>query len=374
MGHGEHEFASAEEVLNLCTGSIWTPCAHGEVRGPCPSCGDKDSVQFNLERGFGHCWRPRCKSKFNYTSYYAAYYGISNKEAKDEILKRLNRNDGEYLPPPVTKVVQSEVADIEKRHEAYSQLQNSNKLSSKHIKDMKKRGLTEEEIKTLDYFSTPQDLFVTARKIQHLGISPKGIPGFFKQNGDWQLAKPRKGIFIPFHDYHRRIQGYQIRIDEEELRIIKGKKEKKCRWLSTKKYEDGCGPNSYVHWACDFYYDWESQEDLPHINDKTLYLIEGGMKGDICHILTKEAFICIAGVYGLDEFEKSLKNEIKALGVEKIVDCLDMDYINNPDVADASEKIKNLVTSNGYAYERKLWDENLKGYDDYLMFSMRNVK
>ena len=75
------------EALQLCGQKVDTN--RKEIYVDCPFCGRKKKFAFNLVHGMGHCFYAGCNNNADSASYYAAHYGISVKEARNEIEKKL---------------------------------------------------------------------------------------------------------------------------------------------------------------------------------------------------------------------------------------------------------------------------------------------
>lgn len=349
----------------------------------CPRCGKK-TFYMEMERSVGHCYRASCEFRGNQISYYAETMGIDNKEANRQMLayKGYDSTSEKKEVKPAKKMhfEESEMACIDKRNEVYSKFKEILPLSKRHISDMEKRGLTEAEIAQLGYCSYDVTSYNGESIANKIGIPVKGIPGFFIDNNEkWALRSLKKGIAIPFKDRHDRIQGFQLRKNDELLRVFdNGDKEKKCNWVSSTGLKEGCSTKSFVHYACDFCYDFMAGTTLPIFKSNVIRLTEGGMKADIIHIVTGDSVIGIAGVNSLAQLEKELPF-LKSQGIDTILDTFDMDYITNKNVACAMEKLKLMIIKAEMHYVRRNWETEvpyhkpLKGYDDYVVYHMRGV-
>ncbi len=89
----------------------------------------------------------------------------------------------------------AEPADYEKRYAVYRKMLKLLKLSYRYKEDLRRRGLTEEEISRMErlgYKSTrAEDSVAVARRFMKSGCNLRGVPGFFvNRNGDWELWEP----------------------------------------------------------------------------------------------------------------------------------------------------------------------------------------
>lgn len=364
---GTNEFATFEEVLRLC-GVKSHKVGGNEVKVYCPACRGK-SVQVSLTKGYGQCWG--CGKRYNYQSYYAEFNGIDGKTARREIIDRLGRGamGSEFVPPEEPEKKESPLASIEDRDAVYREVLKVLPLSPRHRKDLRKRGLTDEQIDRIGYrtyaFRYKSDRFAFASTLEKRGFSLEGIPGFYEEKGRFLSVWKKEGILVPYRDEENRLQGFQLRKNNELLEIIDGKEENKYDWFSSVGKVKGAPTRGFTHFACDFYYDFEEEKIKPYIG-KELFLTEGAMKGDIIHALSGLPVIAVPGVKTLKELEKKF-TLLRSFGVETIVDCFDMDYLKNPNVQKACEKVKEMIISAGFRYERKLWDPAYKGLDDFLL-------
>lgn len=368
-------------------------------RVQCPRCG-KFTFYMDMVKGVGHCMRGSCDLRVNHTGYYAETMGTDLEGAREEMYRYMGvpfkrKGSKSVTSSPASSIKKRErkvvvfdegheLLPIEKRDLVNREIIKSHPFIDRHKKDMAKRGLTEEEIEKLDYCSYGySDEIALGIKYQEKGLELKGVPGFHTDDdGNLCLRILKKGILIPFKDSEGRVQGFQLRKNNEELKewIEKGekKKELKCNWLSSTGLKDGTKIPAYCHYACDFVYNLHMDRIIPVIKNNKITVTEGGMKADIVHILTGMSLIAIAGVTCLNEFEKELPF-LKEIGVETIADGLDMDYLTNKDVAKQREKIKQMIESNGFNYELVEWEvkaenhEDLKGLDDYYAYHLRGV-
>ncbi len=360
------------------------------VKVVCPSCGS-NNFYFSLEKNTGKCWS--CGFHANSMSYYAVTQGISNKEANTELIGMFASNSSISKPDanvsPVSKFAeQVDMASIEKRDAVYRVVLDCCRLSTKNCKDLHERGLTDEEIEKFGYGTynvTDDDCYRIARVVQRKGLNPKGVPGFYQDSShEWRLRKLKRGILIPYMSQDRLIQQLQIRKDEDTLKWYKNskgvlKKEKKCMWLSSNDCEMGTPCINPLSFGTEFGIDFVTGKQFP-ILDKTIIIIEGGMKGDITHAISGFPVISVVGVNAIGELEKILSDgTLRSYGVETIYNGYDMDYLTNANVRDAVSNLEALIKKNGFGYKRALWKQEtpegplLKGMDDYYAYHKRGI-
>lgn len=257
--------------------------------------------------------------------------------------------DGTNRPPPEPQAAaqepEREPRPLAERHEVYTAMLRYLPLSEQHRMNLRRRGLDDLQIARNEYRSLPKSPTMRAEVSARLAeqFSLEGIPGFHRKYGHWTIAG-NEGLFIPVRDWQGRIQGLQIRLDDE------AQPNRKYRWLSSRGYKDGCNGKAYLHItgnrAC-----------------KTAYLTEGGLKGDTASALSGGAlFLCVSGVTAL----KELKALLPTLEVEELMVVLDMDRIINPNVQAATKKIRALCAElPGLRVRFPVWDPCFKGVDDY---------
>lgn len=357
----------------------------------CPFCGAQHKLNLNNIKKVYRCIK--CGEYGGILGFYAEMQGITKKEAYHEINEKLGLNRDNTL---VKKRYNDEHEKIKKsktyyvpndeRDKAYRYLLSLLTLSDDHIKNLMDRGLSLPFIIAKGYRTYPtgqEELERIARQMINKGHNIVGLPGFYRnEDGKYQLRSLKRGIMVPVLDVTGRIQGFQVRKDQNLLvsypkrdkdnKIVYQdgkpvmKLEHKFNWLSTPDMLDGGKANAYTHFSCNFIWDEQKAKKVP-VCQNEWYLTEGPMKGDIFFYLMERPTICIPGVNVLESLSFAL-DRLKELGCEVVHDCLDMDYLVNESVADACVKIKELVKSKGMTYKRRTWDNKYKGIDDYSLY------
>ena len=363
-----------------------------EMRLACPFCG-KNAFYVNTQSNTAHCFG--CEWKGGILKLDADLNGYSTGDAYRAMEKELGfpglSDEGKRkLADERRRVIEESIVyqkpmrRLEERNQTYTALSRHLVLSGDHYEDLKKRGLSDNAIRENGYRSYPQEMLEEiSLRIQQEGFYVDGVPGFYRNEKDmWTLKKLKRGFMCPVRNHEGMIQGYQIRKDDRLLRsfykrdsegnIMKGadgkeitERENKFVWLSSKNDPDGCGAPGAVHYATDF-------RNGRAVIGKTVYLTEGPLKGDIAHFISGKPFICVPGV----SLQTSLSVELERLktdyGVEKIVVCYDMDYLVNPNVAEAVRRCYELIRENKLSPYRAIWNTKFKGIDDYLVAVERN--
>ena len=319
------------------------PAGKNSFNLPCPCCDDKPKgrhLNINLRKDVFRC--PRCGFSGGVLDLYAFYAKIPREKVLEELLDR----KGQTLYPrqPLPEVEENPLTGVEERHATYTALLQSLTLASDHRENLLSRGLSPEEIHRLGYKTTPVLGFSSlAKRLREKGLYLAGVPGFYKNQSQWTLKIPGRGILIPVRDVQGQIQGLQVRLDNVEKR--------KFRWLSSNGLEEGCGAKTWVHLA---------GEPRPLV-----LLTEGPMKADVIHFLTGQTVLAVAGVNSLSQLKPALE-KLQAAGMEQIMTAFDMDYLVNPHVQNGQENLTHLLEECGIAYGTYLWDPRYKGLDDYI--------
>ena len=318
-----------------------------EVEASCPFCGDhgpgKYHLSLNTDTDQYRC--NLCGAHGNSVSLYARINGVSNKEAYLELKK--GGNVYRFPQQPAPKITERQPTPLEARHAAYSLM-----LLDRHGENLLGRGLSEERIRHNQYRSMPETergRRLLAELLRSQGHELLGLPGFRTYYNDWTMSGPN-GLMIPVRNKSGLIQGIKIRLDDADREETE--KERKYRWLSSRKMPNGTRSYSWVHVTGD-------------TTRKRAYLTEGPLKGDVASFLSKDAlFVCIGGVNVI----QGLKDTILDLGVTEVVEAMDMDQMANPNVRKAVLAIRREVQSvRRLRYTKYTWNSAYKGVDDYLL-------
>lgn len=320
------------------------PAGKNSFNLPCPCCDDKPKgrhLNINLRKDVFRC--PRCGFSGGVLDLYAFYAKIPREKVLEELLDR----KGKIFRPQQARlpaVEENPLTGVEERHATYTALLQSLTLASDHRENLLSRGLSPEEIHRLGYKTTPVLGFSSlAKRLREKGLYLAGVPGFYKNQSQWTLKIPGRGILIPVRDVQGQIQGLQVRLDNVEKR--------KFRWLSSNGLEEGCGAKTWVHLA---------GEPRPLV-----LLTEGPMKADVIHFLTGQTVLAVAGVNSLSQLKPALE-KLQAAGMEQIMTAFDMDYLINPHVENGQENLAALLNQLKIPYGTYLWDPRYKGLDDYI--------
>ena len=125
----------------------------------CIFCGGKGKMNINYRKNVYGC--VKCGAGGGMLGLYASYYNLTAREAYDEICEKLILKEpakaAEFIAwEDMEKAVPESIrASEDEIHHTYSMLLSHLTLSKKHLEDLTRRGLTEEQIRHEEYRSTP---------------------------------------------------------------------------------------------------------------------------------------------------------------------------------------------------------------------------
>ncbi len=221
-------------------------------------------------------------------------------------------------------------------------------LSEEHRRQLHGRGLDDLSIGVNGYASVPPPLFAAnvARALarEH---DLRGVPGFYRDAGEWRMVTGGAGFFVPVRGADSRIRGLQIRRDEGKPKYI---------WFSSKDRAGGASPGAPVHYA------------KPNLlkNVTTVTLTEGALKADIAAHIMNAPVIAAAGVsnFGRD-FAAPLKQQFPQL--QTIYVAFDMDFDHKEAVRRALFRLVAQLERARFSVRVRTWPPGWKGLDDYLL-------
>ncbi len=196
------------------------------------------------------------------------------------------------------------------RHKTYSTFFSMLVLADTHRKNLLKRGFTEQQIEENGYKSTP--VFGYKKLTERLlaaGCTVEGVPGFYQdKDGEWTIHFSNKssGFLVPVRNMDGLIVGAQIRLDHP----YDGRK---YIWLSSTNFNMGTSSGSPVHLA-----------GSP--GEKTIFITEGPLKGDLAHALSGRIFGCVPGANQYANLPPFLR-EMKQMGTQSVYEAYDMDKL-----------------------------------------------
>lgn len=285
----------------------------------CPFCHDrKGKMNINRKKNVFKC--NRCGESGGMLALYGKVTGVDNPTAYTEILEALGKGDKVKNVPLIRQTnerIEEEYPEIpqasdEVKNKTYTCLLQELTLTEVHKKNLLDRGFTEQQIEQNEYKSTPVFGFKKiAASLQKQGCTLCGVPGFYQEeDGKWSMRFTSKssGFMIPIRNVHGLIVGMQIRLD----RPYDGRK---YIWFSSAGMKTGVTSGSPVHLAGE-------------VGDKTVFVTEGPLKGDLAHALSGRCFVCVPGVNQYANL-KSVLRFLKECGTTRIYEAYDMDKLLN---------------------------------------------
>lgn len=332
----------------------------------CPFCEDKEG-KFNVIPG-ANVWRcARCGAGGGVVHFVEHIKSCDREEAK-QFLRSFDSSQFFEVSQDIQRKIekarenQEELASEDVRNSTYERMLQLLRLREEHYSDLKRRGLSDIAIDAREYKSLPKSVkgaFNTSvpRQLIKEGFSLKGVPGFFRKDNVWCLNNISQGYLIPFRNVNGKITNLQIRTDDPQY----------GKYMSFSS--SGLPHGTKV--VCEAHF-------ISKVNNpKTVYLTEGGLKGDIASFYIKKlygknvSFLCIPGVNNTGCLIKALE-VLKSRGLTRVVDCFDMDKKGsktvkcNENVKKAITKIKNICENElKLEFSSMTW-ETEKGIDDYL--------
>ena len=314
---------------------------------------------------------------------YARINNTTNSEAYREICDALQAGDTSwgyggaesadaYAGVPVREphagrqpdmgIPQAERASPQEIHQTYSLMLEMLPLNSAHRAHLRseKRGLTDEQIDSLGFKSTPPYFLcrsLTERLIKQ-GCKVEGVPGFYlHEGGYWTLkcSSRTAGILIPAVGIDGLIRGMQILLDVpfKDRDDPPEKAGTKYIWLSSSAKNMGVTSGSPVHF-------------IGNPFARTIYVTEGILKADIAHHLLNRSFVAVAGANNVQQLGP-LFALLAQNGTELIIEAHDMDKYSNEMIAKGSSRIYLLAGQHGMECRRLTWNPNYKGIDDWQL-------
>jgi putative DNA primase/helicase len=258
--------------------------------------------------------------------------------------------DPDAWPEPTCSLAdgQGERADPETLNQVYGKLLKHLRLSDRHARDLRRRGLTDEQIRAGGYATIDRGRVRAVQEVVRAGLERHlpTVPGFFVQEKDgrrWWSLTGRGGLAVPVRDPQGLIVALLVRADGSG-------KGGKYTYLSTKK-RGGAGPGAPVHFPL-------------FTGDRArVRVTEGGLKADVA---TARSGLLTIGLSGVAVWRRAAE-ALQELQAKTAVLALDADARHNVAVARALVGLAEDLQANHFAVELEVWDEaDGKGIDDLL--------
>ena len=330
----------------------------------CPVCGDsrkprEKKLNINFQKNVFRC-NKNCGFEGNSLDFWAFYRGIKTltyKEIAKDFFdvtrgsKNGNVTEAKHRQRAIHKEVnESPLASTSVRNAAYTELLKMLELTPQHKENLLDRGLDEKTIVFNEYKSAPQGggkAYVNS--LLSRGITIEGVPGFYKNNGEWDFVNFGSGFLIPCRNMKGQIVGMQLRKDTV------GDDNRRYFTISSSGKEGGTQGKAFPH--------FNPGDSSP----KQIVITEGPLKGDIISYFSQMPTLSVLGVNNLASVPEYLEFFKKTFKTKKIIIAYDMDIREKKGVQRGFKKLVKMVTQHGFSSYSLAWDENFKGLDDYLL-------
>jgi hypothetical protein len=253
------------------------------------------------------------------------------------------------------EVKQHTRAEIERRDAIHRELLGALTLTARDHKNLLKRGLDESAITLGGYKSVPSSVSVHDVSARFKDRDMAGIPGFYKQDGSWNLNVNdwHSGFLVPVRDIRGQIEGFQIRraeVKPDEPRYV---------WLSSSSKNDGASSGSPAHFR---------NPDRVRQTGQVI-ITEGALKADTAAHLLGDRH-CVIALAGVGSFREDFGRWLRELMPElrQIVIAFDADAISNSAVQHQLERLGETLRSADLDVRELRWEQRQgKGIDDYLL-------
>jgi hypothetical protein len=316
----------------------------------CPVCDHADWCSVSADGVIGFCMRVSAGS-FK-TARNGAY---------------LHRLIDDFSPPPKPSpqsqraITATTRADDDRIAAVYTDLiRKYLELSEPHEQHLLTRGLNDRAIAANGYMSAPSsDYARTVASMLARDHNLRGVPGFYLERGEWQMALTRIGeaIVIPVRDYRGRFVALMYR----RMNVRDGDDFGKYLWFSSgddssgRPREGGAASGAPSHFA--------NSHLLNGAREVTL--AEGILKAQVAaHLLNQPVIGNAPSCFGF-EFAENLKAQFPTLRTVYV--AFDMDFMRNEQVRAAMDRLTKQLERARFDVRVRTWSPKWKGIDDYLL-------
>lgn len=297
----------------------WARVSRGE---PCPVCAKPDYCQVSRDGSAAMCMRVG-----------------GGREGRNRAGAPYSIHQLRDAPPrPVIRprVLSRPVAPVEVRDRVYRRLLDRLELYHRHRADLRKRGLSDDEIQRRGYRT-----FVTGEHRQSIvqaladefGPALAQVPGFLEAGvGEFRLFGS-SGILIPVRDESTRILAMRVRRDIGEGRY---------RWVSCSEESGGCRSGAPCHVPL---------HDGPR---ETVRVTEGELKADVATALSGILTIAAPGAQQWAGVLPILQN----IQPRRVLIAYDPDWKTNPAVARALLDLTRTIAGAGFEVGMEVWTDD----------------
>jgi len=173
------------------------------------------------------------------------------------------------------------------------------------------------------------------------------VPGFYRENGEWNVKLKAPGVLIPVYGIDGKIAGMQIRLNKP----INGRK---YIWFSSVGMDDGTSSGAPIHFIGD-------------PTAKLIFVTDGSLKGTVAHSLTGYTFVCLPGAKSLNGLDKLLSC-LKANRTVEVIEAFGIKKLTDEQAKESAAKLREKVSAHGFKVTSAIWeDKTLEGVDDYFL-------
>jgi hypothetical protein len=327
----------------------------------CPFCGAKKHLTMNPRPDVNGFRCVKCEVRGGALDFVRLLHDLrSNREAF--AWAQAHRTAPVIRTNYVTSIQPEFYADPDKCDKVYRAFLAGLRLLEPHKADLKRRGLTDEEICAGMYRSiVPYVQDVVGRIGNRYDL--RGVGGFYRNpGGAWRIALAKSpGYYVPVRDMDGRITGLVIRNDQTE-----DAKRPKYLNLSSDDYPNGTKGRALPNYSCRL-----GQAE-------TVIITEGILKSNVAYALAQRGYPKLAGkpvigIVGVSTLKPVLESlpDWKKRGVKNIYVAYDADKIHNDKVREWEAKLVAELRKAGFRVATLSWPiEKGKGIDDFLLNSM----
>ncbi|MDI6710477.1 MAG: DUF3854 domain-containing protein [Bacillota bacterium] len=302
-------------------------------RRPCPVCGHEDWCGFNSRVCV--CMRVESPRPAANGGWVHRLTGVLPAPAQE----------------PDTMPSTLATASVDTRHEVYSALLAACSLREEHREDLRRRGLSDTQIRYGCYASVPGEPWRVALELLRRGYDLRGVPGFYLHRtfrSCYWTFRGSPGYFIPVRDYRGRIVALQVRADRPLNR-------KRYRMFSSGQRPSGACSGTPVHVA----------RPPVETGDWGVLVTEGALKADIA-----AGFLsCVVlGLAGVSTWREALPALESVRTTHDVVLAFDNDRFDRrkPAVGRAARELREALQEQGIEVYEAVWSPAYKGIDDAL--------
>lgn len=305
---------------------------------PCPVCGKADYCGVSADGGLAVCMRTQsAKESRNGGWVHRLHSALPPLPAPP--------------PPPPPPPAPARHQTVEHKDRVFRRLLGLLTLSDSHRRSLLSRGLTARDLEENQYRSAPESLLKAggvARSLSQFGLS--GVPGFYREDGQWRLRCFGSGILIPYRDPQGRIQALQLRRD-----TVRDRKDSRYLLLSSSGLPGGASSGTPLH--------FRRPEELR--SSRRALITEGALKADVIASQLKCGVIALTGVSCFREgFGRDLRRIFPNL--REVAIAFDSDWREKPQVKAQLFRLMRELSDARLPSHIWTWSSACKGLDDYL--------